>query len=232
MSLGRSWQFIGPVGSPWYRFYDWLRRGVNRRLVAFLASALTHDSGADATVDASVADRGVSVLEAGCGTAFGSSILARRSEVSRAICLDIDLDALREAKARDKHMLAVVADMRCMPFSDGAFGLVFNSSTVEHLDDPVIAVREMNRVCADDGRVFVGVPYALGPLWFQPALGGTRVGLWLGRVFTAGALDTLLQSAGLRSIGQMRYFWRFFIGAMAVKRLSDGDRGATESATC
>lgn len=211
MTLSRSWQFVGGTGGLSYRFYDWLRRRLNERLVRCLASQLPpREPG----------QRGngpTYVLEAGSGTAFATSLFRRRGGVDVAVCLDIDEAALKEAKRRDPDMHAVVGDMRHLPFRDGAYSLVFNSSTVEHLDDRPIAVGEMRRVCRATGRVFVGVPYSFGPLWFQPLVRRTLLGDWLGQVFSRRRLHELLSSAGLQPVASFRYFLRFFIGVVAAK---------------
>jgi SAM-dependent methyltransferase len=229
MTLSHSWQFIGSTGSVWYRLYDRLRRGVNAHLVTFLGGHL-HSS--EKRSAGSQPAKRLRVLEAGSGTAFASSLMAGRSEVSSSVCMDVDIEALRQAKNRHPDLAAVVGDLRSMPFADESFALVFNNSTVEHLDEPVRAVREMRRACEDSGRVFVGVPYAWGPLGFQPVVGRTRVGVWLGRVFTRSSLDRMLQSAGLTPVAHLRYFWRFFIGAVAAKPRSHGHRNASEAPPC
>lgn len=154
-------------------------------------------------------------IEAGSGPAFASSLLRRSPGVSLAVCLDIDRAALAEARRRDPSLAAVVGDLRRPPFRDGAFSLVFNNSTVEHLDEPLTAVREMRRICHDDGIVYVGVPYAWGPLFFQPLLRRTRIGVWLGPVFTKASLERLIRQAGLRPLRFRTFFWRFFVGVTA-----------------
>lgn len=214
MPLSRSWQFLGDIESPWYRFYDRLRRGVNARLVTFLAGHMCH------------ADRGLlpqrrCVLEAGSGPGFASFLLSKRADVSMSVCMDLDSDALKEARRIDPTRPAIMGDLMRMPFADDSFSLVFNNSTVEHLDDPLGAVREMRRVCNIDGRVFVGVPYRWGPLGMQPLLANTSVGIWLGKVFSRSGLDRLLGAAGLTPIAHMRFFWNVFVGAIASKQTSD-----------
>lgn len=211
MSLSRSWQFVGGLNSPWYRLYDWLRHGVNRRMVKFLSRHLSGPV---------TRGRATCVLEAGSGPGSASSMFSRRSDVALAVCMDLDESALREARRRDPAIPAVVGDLMAMPFADGSFDLVFNSSTVEHLDEPHRAVAEMGRVSGNDGRVFVGVPYLFGPLWFQPLIAKTSVGVWLGRVFSRSSLDRLLRTAGLTPQRHLRYFWNVFVGAVATKSVA------------
>jgi SAM-dependent methyltransferase len=208
MTMDRSWQFIGSTDGPWYRFYDWLRRGVNGRLVSFL-----HPFVADSARPRSQ----VCVLEAGSGTAFASSLLARQNRHHRCVCMDHDVETMTLARRQNPSLYPVVADLRQMPFANDVFHLVFNSSTVEHLDQPIDAVREMHRVVRPNGTVFVGVPYAFGPLCFQPAVRQTGIGVWLGTVFSRRRLDDLLRVSGLKPVKHMRYFFRFFIGAAATK---------------
>lgn len=216
MSLTRSWQFVGDVGGWPYRFFDALRRRVNRRLVRFLTQSLEQRQTAENEGGGRTsADRGWRVMEAGSGTAFATSLFADDARTVAAVCLDSDEEALRAARVRDPRVLAVVGDLRAMPFRDGAFTLVFNSSTLEHLDRPLDGLKEMTRVCHSQGRVFVGVPYAAGPLGFQPLIRRTPWGTWIGPVFSRRALDVLLRRAGLTVESGLTYFWRFFIGAVA-----------------
>ena len=77
------------------------------------------------------------------------------------------------AEAAVPGLRSVVADVRTLPFDDGAFELVFCISTLEHVgrDNDVYdvaaprdelgdeaALRELHRVLARDGRVLVSVP--------------------------------------------------------------------------
>ncbi len=204
----QSWRISGRSDSVLERLYERLRRRVNQRLVGFLYEQIRGPR--------ACADR-VNVLEAGSGTAYATSLFSSHGEQRECTCVDIDEAALREARKRDPGIRAVVGDICRMPFADETFLLVFNSSTVEHLDDPSLAVAEMRRVCARHGRVFVGVPYRFGPLAFQPLIRNSRLGIWLGPVFSRFTLDRLLAGVGLRPITHIRYFWRFFVGAVADK---------------
>jgi len=228
MTLRKLWRFAGGIGSPPNRIYDWLRQGVNRRLVAFLCRQL---ASVDRTADAGT-PTSVRVLEAGSGTAFAASLVARQPGVSKSVCMDLDISALVEARERDPQLAVVVGDLMRMPFSKGSFALVFNNSTVEHLADPAGAVGEMRRVCHDTGRVFVGLPYLWGPLIIQRLIRRTALGVWLGSVFSRSSLDRLLRSAGLVPLTHRRYFWNFFIGAVAAKSGAEGAGTSGREAPC
>ena len=221
MSGSPSWVFFGRPDSAINRLYDRLRRRVNARLVRFLVAHLTS---APASSIGSGQERRTRVLEAGSGTAYASSLLGRYLGTGGCICLDIDEQALREARRRDPTLPAVVGDLAQMPFAEGSFALVFNSSTVEHLPKPSAAVREMHRVCRRGGFVFVGVPYRYGPLAIQRLIRRTRLGEWLGPVFGRKALEGLLRGQGLTPVQHIRYFLRFFVGTLGVKRTAAGPR--------
>ncbi len=208
MSLDRSWQFVGGLGSLPYRLFDALRRGLNKQLVRYLMQQV-----ADAKTAPSIR-----VIEAGCGTGFALSLMEGYPGVTLAVALDVDESALREGKRRKPDLVAVVGNLFQLPFRDNAFDLVYNSSTVEHLADPGAAACEMQRVCHENGRVFIGVPYLHGPLAFQRAISNTRLGVWLGPVFTRKAVRELLQRCHLRPLTSITYFFRFFIGVLAEKR--------------
>ena len=217
MTLASSWQFVGSTKAPAYRFFDWLRCRLNERLVRRLLPAMNGGSaGASPSPAGQGTPKSLRVLEAGSGPGFATSLFASQRDVQVAVCVDIDVTALREGRSRDAGLLAVVADMRAMPFCAGSFALVFNSSTLEHLENPASALNEMKRVCTARGRVFVGVPYVYGPLAFEPLVRRTAVGKWLGPVFGRRKLERLLLQAGLRPVQAFRYFWNFFIGVVAV----------------
>ena len=203
--LSRPWVFTDRSESLPNRVYAWLRGGVNRTLFRFIAPRAL--GGSD-----------LCVLEAGAGSAEAASLFARDPRVTTCVALDIDEAVLRTARARDPALTPVVGDLNRLPFVDGAFDLVFNSSTVEHLEPPDQPIREMARVCRPKGRVFVGVPQRLGPLGFQPLLPGTAAGIWIGQVFSRRQLDNLLVRAGLAVSDHLSYFFRFFIGAIASPR--------------
>jgi SAM-dependent methyltransferase len=87
------------------------------------------------------------VLDLGAGAGHSYERLAPRVTVG----VDIDPGALA-GQRRETH----VADMRALPFADGAFGAVLSVQSLEHVPDGAAVLREARRVLAPGGvAVFV-----------------------------------------------------------------------------
>jgi len=199
----KAWQ-LGAPGTPVYSLYDGMRRGLNRKLVGYLL--------------ARAVSQGCSkVLEAGSGPAFASSILASDARVDLAVAVDIDIEALQVARRRDTNLALAVADLQVLPFRSESLDLTWNSSTIEHLEDPAAALVEMERVTKTGGKVFVGVPNLYGPLGFQRWIDATSVGHWIGTVFGLSRLKAMLRAVGLHPQHSIHYFFRFFVGVLSEK---------------
>ncbi|MBI5250721.1 MAG: class I SAM-dependent methyltransferase, partial [Desulfomonile tiedjei] len=122
----KAWQ-LGSPETGIYKFYDWLRNRLNFKLADYL-------------VTNGINSGECRVLEAGSGPAFASSILASHPKVGLGIAVDIDLEALQEARRRDRSLSLVVADLNQLPFRNESIDLCWNSSTIEHLPDPQSAL--------------------------------------------------------------------------------------------
>jgi SAM-dependent methyltransferase len=185
---------LGRPATPPYRLFDALRRCLNARLVEYFARRV----------------RARRALEAGSGPGFASSLM-------NGLAMDIDIEALKEGRRRSPDLRAVVGDVYAMPFRSASFDLVWNSSTLEHLADFDRALAEMARLVPRNGHVFVGVPYRWGPLGFQTLIRRTRLGVWLGDVFSRRELSIRFRRAHLRPVDTRLYFFHFFVGVLACK---------------
>jgi ubiquinone/menaquinone biosynthesis C-methylase UbiE len=203
LNSGKEWQLGAPETFS-YKVFDFLRKRLNHRLVTFL-------------VEKGLTSSGAKVLEAGSGPAFATSILSGLPQIELATAMDIDLEALQEARRRDPSIIAVVGDLNNLPFRDSSFDLTWNSSTLEHLPEPSAPLGEMSRITRPDGRVYVGVPFLFGPLGFQRLIPKTSVGIWIGTVFSAKELRKLFLKTGLSPIAGIMYFFRFFVGVLGRK---------------
>jgi SAM-dependent methyltransferase len=92
------------------------------------------------------------VLDLGCGVGHSYQRLGRRETVG----LDIDPEALRGQQRQ-----TVAADMRRLPFEDGAFASVLAVQSIEHVPDPEPVLLETNRVLAPGGVAVLVTPNRL-----------------------------------------------------------------------
>lgn len=199
----KPWPFRRGQGGLAAGLYETLRRGVNGRLVAYLA-------------DKASLSPGHLVLEAGGGTAGASSLFARRLNVT-SVALDLDVSALQEARRRDGSLRAVAGDLAALPFRTAVFDLVWSNGTVGHVHALQEACSEMARVARPNRYVFIGVPYGRGPLAFQPAIASTNLGQRIGRTFSGHTLAQVMRRAGLEPLEARHYFLRVFVGVLALR---------------
>lgn len=202
--VDKSWTLGGGPGHWLYELYDGLRRGLNKRITGRLAHLALDES------------PGI-VIEAGSGTGFATTLFAEEPNATLSIAVDYDLAALREGRKSNQNLAAVVADVHRLPFRAGTAQLVWNSSTIEHLDDQAAVTKEMARVVRKGGAVFVGVPYQWGPLFFQRWIASTGVGVWLGTVYGTREVCGWLREAGCTPYASWRYFFWFFVGVIGRK---------------
>jgi SAM-dependent methyltransferase len=98
------------------------------------------------------------VLDAGCGTAYGTRMLAEAGAahvtgVDRATAV---LEAARPSVPANVEL--VTGDLRELPFGDRSFDLVVSFEVLEHLDDPDAALSELERVVSPTGIVLASSP--------------------------------------------------------------------------
>jgi SAM-dependent methyltransferase len=86
-------------------------------------------------------------LDIGCGEGRLASILADGVTW-------IGVDSSPAQLAENPYRPLVRADMRALPFRDGAFAEVTHLWCLYHLDDPVVAIGEAARVLRADGRYY------------------------------------------------------------------------------
>ena len=98
------------------------------------------------------------VLDAGCGTGYGSAELARAA--SLVVGLDIAGEAL--AYAGEHYPLPNLRLLRAscdaLPFQDGAFDLVVSFEVIEHLKDWRAFLLEIRRLLAPGGQCVLSTP--------------------------------------------------------------------------
>ncbi|MGW3623467.1 class I SAM-dependent methyltransferase [Streptomyces sp. NPDC000880] len=101
---------------------------------------------------------GMDVLDVGCGPGTITADLAGLVAPGQVTAVDTAEDVLRQARetaavrGRDNVRFAV-ADVHALDFPDDSFDVVHAHQVLQHVGDPVRALREMRRVCRPGGVV-------------------------------------------------------------------------------
>ena len=98
------------------------------------------------------------VLDAGCGTAYGSAILAG-ANATEVVGVDHDAAVLESVRpSMPGNVSLEAADVRNLPHADGSFDVAVCFEVIEHVDDPEDVVAELRRVLRNDGLLVVSSP--------------------------------------------------------------------------
>jgi SAM-dependent methyltransferase len=101
---------------------------------------------------------GLSVLDVGCGPGTITVDLAARVTPGSVTAVEVSADvlALARAEAAARHRSDIefaVGDVHALRFPDDTFDVVHAHQVLQHVADPVQALREMRRVCKPGGIV-------------------------------------------------------------------------------
>jgi SAM-dependent methyltransferase len=107
---------------------------------------------------AAQAAKGRLVLDAGCGTAYGSRLLAEGG-AREVIGVDIAksvLDAVAPAMPDTVRLEA--GDLHKLAYDDDSFDLIVCFEVIEHFEDPLVVLDELVRVLAPEGLLVISSP--------------------------------------------------------------------------
>ncbi|MGY1752259.1 class I SAM-dependent methyltransferase [Blastococcus sp. SYSU D01042] len=162
---------------------------------------------------------GLDLLDVGCGPGTITVDLAARVAPGRVLGLDLSPDPLDEARAAAERagveVTFAVGDVYDLDLPDGSVDVVHAHQVLQHLTDPVAALREMARVCRPGGVVAVrDVDYA-ALTWFPDNPGLDRWLALYGQVARANGAEpdagrrlvAWAHAAGLRDVTATTSAW-------------------------
>ncbi|RAG83059.1 SAM-dependent methyltransferase [Streptacidiphilus pinicola] len=118
---------------------------------------------------------GQALLDVGCGPGTITAGLAERVGPGLVTAVDNSAEVLAQARQAVPESAGVrfeTADVHALPFPDASFDVVHAHQVLQHVADPVAALREMHRVCRSGGVVAVRDSDYAGFTWYPavPAL--------------------------------------------------------------
>ena len=119
---------------------------------------------------------GTRLLDVGCGPGSVTIDLAARLEPGEVVGVDtsaavVEIAQKAAADAGADNVTFQVADAYELPFPDDAFDVVHAHQVLQHLTDPIAALREMRRVTRPGGVVAVRDADYSGMTWYPQSDG-------------------------------------------------------------
>jgi len=115
--------------------------------------------------------KGKKVLDVACGSGYGSKIL---SELNDVVGMDISAEAIDYANKRYKNKKCkfIQGDAEDLPFPNSSFDAVVSFETIEHLENPIKFIKEIERILKDKGIFIVSTPNKeiFSPLCREPLI--------------------------------------------------------------
>jgi len=158
-------------------------------------------------------DRGLKILDAGCGTGFNVAHYSRKHPENEVLGLDISADAIAWDRKRGLRLLCQ-ASVTDIPFQSSTFDLVTSFEVICQGARPPVdeGLREMLRVLKPGGFLFVRVP---AYRWMRSS---HDIDVDTNRRFTTGEFASLVEKSGLQ-VDWISYANCFLFPTVIVRRL-------------
>jgi len=102
---------------------------------------------------------GLEVIDAGCGTGYGSEIIAAAG-ARRVVGVDISQEAIDYARSSSSRTASEfhVGGLHELPFDDASFDLAVCFEVIEHVEEQPRAIAELRRVLKPSGVLAISSP--------------------------------------------------------------------------
>ncbi|MFC2172383.1 methyltransferase domain-containing protein [Acidobacteriota bacterium] len=137
--------------------------------------------------------------------AKNTRILNWASTQGAHVCgIDISAPIVMQARSgfTEGSLASAVADTRQIPFRDGTVDAIYSMGTVEHFENPTVALKEMHRILKPGGRLILGVPNKWDPFLRPVLVAFLRIfnlyAYGYEKSFSRRELNGMLEEAGFR----------------------------------
>ncbi len=98
------------------------------------------------------------VLDLGCGTGYGTALLAQQAD--SALGIDLSAEAIEYARQQfsSPQVAFQAADAVATSLPEKSFGLITAFEVIEHLSDPAALLAEVQRLLTPDGLALISTP--------------------------------------------------------------------------
>jgi len=137
------------------------------------------------------------ILDAGCGTGFGSAVLCARFPGLAVVEVDIAHAMVRLARAKHGGPFGVCGDIERLPLAPQTFDLVFSSLALQWAIHPERAFAELRRVLRPGGWLLFST-LGTETLWeMRAAFDGVDAHSHINRFSSVAQIESQMRAAGL-----------------------------------
>ncbi|MGM8366196.1 class I SAM-dependent methyltransferase [Virgibacillus sp. W0181] len=105
-------------------------------------------------------NNGKAILDVGCGDGYGSLQLSKSGYDVTAVDISKEMITLARNHRQQKDINFLQSDVAKLPFADGSFAGILSINVLEWTEDPLAALKEIQRVLQVNGHLCIGI---LGP---------------------------------------------------------------------
>jgi 2-polyprenyl-3-methyl-5-hydroxy-6-metoxy-1,4-benzoquinol methylase len=140
----------------------------------------------------------MSLLDFGCGSGKFMSFAAKLGW--RAVGYDLDENAINIAKSKGCNVIR--GDVNAMAeIPNKTFNYITLSHVIEHVRDPLLLLKECNRILSDDGAIWIETPNnkSIGCIFFRKYWRGIEAPRHL-YIFNQNSLSKMLSKCGFTDV--------------------------------
>lgn len=108
------------------------------------------------------------------GSATGDYSIDLKENGFKVVCVDINYKYLKIAKKKDRNLPVVMADACTLPFKDCSFDAVTILNALRYFNNPLLALKECNRVLKNGGSLILICHNKFCPDTFLTKKGGAK----------------------------------------------------------